>query len=78
MNANFIYTGPDLCTEHGAKSVAARIERYWHDRGIQERGEPYVVTTRLKQHGFSAKMREAWYSVRTDMVNGYPKDYRTG
>lgn len=69
------YKGPDHTTERGAQGIAKRIVRYWAMRGRRERGKPYAVVATIRQHQFSSKMRRSWYSVETDMINGYPRDH---
>lgn len=56
------------CTRAGAKRIARIIEQYWDRKG-------YTVTTEIYQSGFSMTARMAPWFIRSDMINGYPKDH---
>jgi hypothetical protein len=59
----------DLCNKYGAEVLAARITAYWRERG-------YEVNCTIHEQMYVVAMRSARYDVRSDMVNGLPRDYR--
>lgn len=56
----------DLCTEDGANEIKNRIQAYWNKRGEN-------VDVRLKQSKFTPEMRTARVDVRSNMINGMPR-----
>ena len=58
----------DYCDEAGAARVKAKLEKYW-----AERGHCVEVTTQFG--GFTPEMRSCRVDVRSDMVNGWPRNY---
>lgn len=58
-----------LHTRPGAEALARRIEAYWAERG-------YRVTCEIVPGPFNSSIREARFDVRSDMLNGLPKNYR--
>lgn len=57
----------DYCSRDGAMALKARIEAYWRERGLE-------VMIALHNVGFHPAIRAARYDVRSDMVNGMPRD----
>ena len=57
----------DYCTQDGAQSLKAKIEAYWAERGQH-------VLVSLQNVGFHPAIRAARFDVRSDMVNGKPRD----
>ena len=57
----------DYCTREGADSLRRKIEAYW-----KERGSDVLVT--LHNAGFHAAIRAARYEIRSDLVNGLPRN----
>lgn len=61
--------GDEKVGTHGwALDWAQRVERYWSRRG-------YTVKTWLEQEKYIDTARKAPWYVRSDMINGYPKDH---
>lgn len=56
----------DLCSDDGAWKLKRRIEKYWQERG-------HEVRVSLKKGGFTSAMRSARSDVRSDMINGLPR-----
>lgn len=52
----------------GAERIAAAIRNYWFARGG-------VVNTTVKQGAFSMTLRYSPWYVRSDMVDGYPREW---
>lgn len=61
----------DFCNVDGARRLKQRIEEYWRERG-------YNVDVKLIEAGFVAAMRSARTDVRSDMVNGMPRQREAG
>lgn len=59
---------PDYCSQTGAQALKARIEAYWRERG-------HNVMLSLHNVGFHPAIRAARFDVRSDMVNGVPRNY---
>lgn len=59
----------DLCTDDGARRLAAKIEAYWKKQGFD-------VTVEAKPEGFVSTMRSARTDLRSDMVNGMPRRFQ--
>jgi len=57
----------DFCNLEGARRLKQRIEEYWRERG-------YHVDIKLVEAGFVPAMRSARMDVRSDMVNGVPRN----
>lgn len=53
-------------TKDGADRLAAMISEYWAKRGKS-------VQLRVSQSGFHPAIRSARYDIRSDMVNGMPR-----
>lgn len=60
----------DFCNVDGARRLKTRIEDYWRERGFQ-------VDVKLVEAPFVAAMRSARTDVRSDMVNGFPRKFRS-
>lgn len=58
---------PDYCSQHGAHALKAAIEAYWAARGQH-------VLVSLHNVGFHPAIRAARFDVRSDMVNGKPRN----
>ena len=56
----------DYCTHEGATTIARQIKEYWAKQGKH-------VNVQLQQEAFTMQMREAYWVVRSDMVNGVPR-----
>lgn len=56
----------DLCTNDGAKRLAAQIKEFWRKRGFD-------VDVATHEEGFVPTMRSARTDLRSDMVNGMPR-----
>lgn len=52
----------------GATTLAKHITEYWAKQG-------YRVHVTLHQEAFTFQMREAYWTVRSDMINGLPRTY---
>lgn len=63
----------DFCTRDGASILKQKIEAYWRARG-------HNVQVMLHNVGFHPAIRAARYDVRSDLVNGLPRQgkARTG
>jgi hypothetical protein len=59
---------PDYCSQTGAMALKTRIEAYWRERG-------HNVMLSLHNVGFHPAIRAARFDVRSDMVNGIPRNY---
>lgn len=57
----------DSLTKTGAMILASRLENYWLERGK-------VIRTEIISNGFNSSARDTTWSVRSDMVNGFPKE----
>jgi hypothetical protein len=57
----------DFCSRDGAQVLKARIEAYWRERG-------HTVLVALHNVGFHPAIRAARFDVRSDMVNGMPRN----
>lgn len=58
----------DYCDLPGAMRLKDRIEAYWRERGV-------VVIVRLEEGGFVPVMRTRRVDVRSDMVDGWPREW---
>jgi hypothetical protein len=56
----------DNCSKDGAQRIAQMIEDYWKAKGVD-------VSTRFAHMSFKPSMRSASVHVRSDMVNGLPR-----
>ncbi len=56
----------DSFTQPGAERVAQRIREYWRRRD-------YVVSVWVEPQPFHMAMREAYWIIRSDLVNGWPR-----
>jgi hypothetical protein len=65
-----IYPTQDWLTAGGAKSLANKIKRYWDARG-------YQVSTMIEPGGpvdaDGNRGKGTFYSVRSDLANGFPR-----
>lgn len=61
-----IFGEADFCTRDGAMALKVLIEAYWRARGEN-------VTISLQNVGFHPAIRAARYDVRSDMINGMPR-----
>lgn len=61
---------PDPSRRDGAELLAETIIGYWKTRG-------YDVDVTVVCVGFDAMMRERYCVIRSDLINGYPRDWRT-
>lgn len=52
----------------GARRIKARIEEYWRERDA-------TVTVELVEAGFVVAMRTRRVDVRSDMLNGWPREW---
>jgi hypothetical protein len=59
---------PDYCSQAGALALKEKIEAYWRERGQN-------VMLSLHNVGFHPAIRAARFDVRSDMVNGMPRNY---
>jgi hypothetical protein len=57
----------DYCSREGAMALKEKIESYWRERGQD-------VSIALHNVGFHPAIRAARYDVRSDMVNGMPRN----
>lgn len=57
----------DFCSRDGAVALKEKIEAYWRDRG-------HNVMIALHNVGFHPAIRAARFDVRSDMINGMPRD----
>ena len=58
--------GGSTTTQVGATAIAHQIEKYWLVRGYQVKTE-VIKSDQVMKDGFH-------YFVRSDLVNGFPKD----
>jgi hypothetical protein len=56
----------DYCSREGAAALKEKIEAYWRERGQH-------VMIALHNVGFHPAIRAARFDVRSDMVNGMPR-----
>ena len=56
----------DNCSRDGAQRLAQKIKDYWKARGVD-------VTTSFDHMDFKPTMRSTSVHVRSDMVNGLPR-----
>jgi hypothetical protein len=56
----------DYCSRDGASALKEKIEAYWRERGQH-------VMIALHNVGFHPAIRAARFDVRSDMVNGMPR-----
>ncbi|WP_416877954.1 phosphoglycolate phosphatase [Litorimonas sp.] len=59
----------DLWTKEGAIAVKAQIESYWLKRGFE-------VEVKVVASEFTSILRKARFDVRSNLVNGLPKELR--
>lgn len=60
-------SAPDYTSQEGALELQARIEAYWRARGH----DVHIV---LAPARFTPQVRAARYDIRSNLVNGQPKD----
>ncbi len=60
----------DFCSRGGAQALKSKIEAYWRERG-------HTVMVALHNVGFHPAIRAARFDVRSDMVNGMPREAAT-
>lgn len=60
------YEPADYTSREGAQALKSKIESYWAERGMN-------VMLALQNVGFHPAIRAARYDVRSDMVNGLPR-----
>lgn len=58
----------DYTSREGAMALKAKIEAYWRERGKN-------VMIALHNVGFHPAIRAARFDVRSDMVNGLPRNH---
>jgi hypothetical protein len=58
----------DFCTNEGAIHLAERIREFWRKRG-------YEVDIEARREGFISTMRSARTDLRSNMVNGMPRQF---
>jgi hypothetical protein len=58
----------DHCDHAGALRLKERIEAYWRERGAS-------VTVQIVAAGYVVAMRSARFDVRSDMLNGLPREW---
>lgn len=75
MNAWSVEAGgrepADYCSRAGAQALKEKIEAYWRERG-------HHVMIALHNVGFHPAIRAARYDVRSDMINGMPRQVAKG
>jgi hypothetical protein len=59
---------PELCDAEGARKLKERIEAYWAEKG-------FSVAVTLPREVYVPQMRTSRHDVRSDMVDGYPKEW---
>ena len=59
----------EFTDEAGANALKVRIEAYWSARG-------HAVQVMLVEGGFSPALRASRVDVRSDLVNGLPRNAR--
>lgn len=57
----------DYCSEDGARRIKKALIAYWAARG-------HDVTVEIERAGFDSAMRSARFDVRSNMVNGLPRE----
>jgi hypothetical protein len=57
----------DYCSRDGAHALKDKIEAYWRERGQN-------VMVALHNVGFHPAIRAARFDVRSDMINGMPRN----
>lgn len=58
----------DFCSNEGAQYLAERIRDFWRKRG-------YEVDIEARREGFVSTMRSARTDLRSNMVNGMPRQF---
>lgn len=58
----------ECCNRSGAERIKDKIVTYWRERG-------YEVNVTLRECEFTSVMRSKRFDIRSDLVNGLPKDY---
>ncbi|MBY0562969.1 MAG: hypothetical protein K2P58_02185 [Hyphomonadaceae bacterium] len=58
----------EFTDRHGAKELKARIEAYWRARGFE-------VQVMLLEGAFTPQLRACRVDVRSDLVNGLPRQH---
>jgi len=56
------------CSTKGAEALKQRIEAYWREKGC-------TVRITVGHDAFHKALRMAPATIRSDMVNGYPRDW---
>jgi hypothetical protein len=59
--------GPDASSLEGARRLAEKINAIYQARGLNANARPVLLP-------FSKSMREAYYVIRSDLVNGLPRE----
>ena len=59
---------PECCDKDGAMRIARIIVDKWARLG-------YAVNVKLIQQEYNATARSTRWDIRSDMINGYPKDH---
>lgn len=60
---------PELLTQEGAEGLARRLENYWAEKGFK-------IVTRIEL--IERVKGIPLHSVRSDMINGLPRGYKSG
>lgn len=61
---------PNTFTDDGAAALKQMIEAYWRERGAN-------VMVYVQQGDYHAALRTTRFDVRSDMVNGWPRQPRS-
>ena len=62
------YVGPDLLSLEGATTLVKHIREFWAAKGYEVMA--YMI-------GDGADDRACVYAVRSDLVNGFPRDWKS-
>lgn len=57
-------------TKKGAEVLKKRIEDFWKEQG-------YIVNVQIIQKEFNVKMRLARFELKSDLLNGRPRNWIT-
>ena len=60
----------DTYTKEGAERIATTVRDYWRERGYEVKVEVCDRNAR-----FFASLRERCFTVRSNLVDGLPRDY---
>ncbi len=66
MNARTANFNPDHLSQHGARMLAERIEKYWEERGG-------LVRAAVISLGKFTSCNHTFFAVRSNMLNGVPR-----